>query len=93
MVQLVGVQLENGNDEYPNGDEVQTVEPWGPPKTWDGLSSETLNAALTKIDAGMQNGQRYSGAPTAPNGPHGRLCKYTALTAPKLNAEKSSEAG
>jgi AAA domain len=62
---LVGVRLENGNDEYPNGDEVHTVEPWSPPKTWEGLSSETLNAALTDIDAGTENGQRYSGAPAA----------------------------
>jgi hypothetical protein len=62
---LVGVRLENGNDEYPNGDEVQTVEPWSPPKTWEGLSSETLNAALTDIDAGMPNAQRYSSASSA----------------------------
>ncbi len=62
---LVGVRLENGNDEYPNGDEVQTVEPWDPPKLWDGLTSATLNAILTDIDAGIPNGQRYSSAPRA----------------------------
>jgi hypothetical protein len=62
---LVGVRLENGNDEYPNGDEVQTVEPWEPPKLWEGLSSATLNAVLTDIDAGMPDGQRYSSAPKA----------------------------
>jgi AAA domain len=59
---LVGVPLDNGNDEYPNGDEVQTVEPWKSPKIWDGLSSETLNNALTDIDQGMPNGQRYTDA-------------------------------
>jgi len=57
---LVGVRLGNGNKDYPDGDEVQTVEPWSPPKTWEGLSSEMLNAALNDIDAGMPNGQRYS---------------------------------
>jgi hypothetical protein len=62
---LIGVRLENGNDEYPNGDEVQTVEPWEPPKLWEGLSSATLNAVLTDIDAGMSDGQRYSSAPRA----------------------------
>jgi hypothetical protein len=62
---LVGVRLENGNDEYPNGDEVQTLEPWDPPELWDGLTSATLNAVLTNIDAGMENGQRYSNAPRA----------------------------
>jgi hypothetical protein len=59
---LVGVQLDNGNDEYPNGDEVQTVKPWNPPKLWDGLSSVTLNNVLTEIDTGMPNGQRYTDA-------------------------------
>jgi hypothetical protein len=59
---LIGVRLDNGNDEYPNGDEVQTVEPWKPPKLWEGLTAETLNAVLTEIDAGMPNGQRFSSA-------------------------------
>ena len=31
---LVGVRLNNGTDLYPNGDEVQTIEPWTPPETW-----------------------------------------------------------
>ncbi len=59
---LVGVELNNGDAEYPNGDQVQTVEPWKPPKIWDGLSSVMLNAALTEIDQGMPNGQRYTDA-------------------------------
>jgi AAA domain len=62
---LIGVPLGNGTEEYPNGDDVQTVEPWAPPKLWDGLASATLNAALTDIEAGMPNGQRYSSAPRA----------------------------
>ncbi|MEK9281187.1 helicase RepA family protein [Bradyrhizobium sp. ISRA442] len=59
---LIGVPLENGTPDYPNGDEVQTVVPWHPPKTWDGISSAQLNAALDEIEAGMPNGQRYSDA-------------------------------
>jgi hypothetical protein len=62
---LIGVPLGNGTAEYPNGDEVQTVEPWNPPKTWEGLSSVALNAALTVIDAGMDNGRRYSSSSAA----------------------------
>jgi hypothetical protein len=62
---LVGVRLENGTADYPNGDEVQTVVPWHPPKTWDSLSGAQLNAALDAIEAGMPNGQRYSDAPKA----------------------------
>jgi AAA domain-containing protein len=62
---LVGIRIENGTPEYPNGDTVQTVEPWSPPETWEGLSHDALNAALTEIDAGMPNGQRYSDASSA----------------------------
>jgi len=70
---LVSVKLDNGtkaddgspSGDYPNGDEVQTVEPWTPPDTWANLSTVALNAALTEIDAGMSNGQRYSDASAA----------------------------
>ena len=62
---LVGVHLDNGTPDYPNGDDVQTVVPWHPPKTWDGVSSAQLNAALDEIEAGLPNGQRYSDAPKA----------------------------
>jgi hypothetical protein len=62
---LVGVPLKNGTPEYPSGDEVQTVEPWTPPDTFEGLSDAALNAALTEIDKGMENGQRYSGSGAA----------------------------
>lgn len=64
---LIGVRLENGTPDYPQGDEVQTVIPWHPPKTWDGVSSAQLNAALDDIEAGMPNGQRYSDASKAGN--------------------------
>jgi hypothetical protein len=59
---LVGVPLNNGTPEYPSGDEIQTVEPWSPPDTFDGLADATLNAALTEIEKGLPDGQRYSNA-------------------------------
>lgn len=62
---LVGVSLDNGNALYPKGDVVQTVEPWEPPDTWEGLDSQLLNRILSDIDAGMANGQRYSTANAA----------------------------
>src|SRR5262249_25950450 len=62
---LVGVRLGNGTDLYPNGDEVQTVEPWTPPNTWNRLSHHLLNAILTEIDAGLPAGNRFSDAPSA----------------------------
>jgi hypothetical protein len=57
---LVGVRLDNMTDDYPAGDEVQTVERWYPPKTWDGVSPVQLNAALTDIAAGLPSGQRFT---------------------------------
>jgi hypothetical protein len=57
---LVGVPLGNGTERYPHGDEVQTVEPWTPPDTWDGISNAIANAILNEIDAGLPDGNRYS---------------------------------
>jgi hypothetical protein len=74
---LVGVRLGNTSDLYPNGDDVQTVEPWKPPKTWDGLGNDTINRILTQIDGGLPNGQRYSDGPNAKKRAAGRLCRPT----------------
>ena len=62
---LIGVHLDNGTADYPNGDDVQTVVPWHPPKTWDGVTTAQANAALDAIEAGLPNSQRYSNAPKA----------------------------
>src|SRR6476661_6384366 len=48
---LVDVALDNPNEVYPNGDHVQTVEPWQPPETWAYLTHDMLNQMLTTIDA------------------------------------------
>jgi RecA-family ATPase len=44
---LVGVPLGNATELYPNGDEVQTVETWSPPRTWDGSTLEPSTASST----------------------------------------------
>jgi hypothetical protein len=62
---LVGVSLGNPTELYPNGDNVQTVEPWTPPDVWAGLDSILLNRVLTDIDAGLADGNRYSNASNA----------------------------
>ncbi len=68
---LVGVDLGNHTVAYPSGDNVQTVEPWTPPATWEGLSTSLLNRILDEISAGVldKNGEptreRYSGSPSA----------------------------
>jgi hypothetical protein len=60
---LVSVALGNQTALYPNGDEVQTVEPWIPPDTWADLSNHLLNHILTTIDAGLPDGSRFTDAP------------------------------
>jgi hypothetical protein len=62
---LVGVPLHNGNALYPNGDEVQTVEPWLAPRTWDSLDTATVHRILDDIGTGLPNGSRYSDANNA----------------------------
>ena len=62
---LVGVNLENGDDTYPNGDEVQTVERWTPPALFGAFSTEQVNQILERLRAGMGDGRRYSVAPSA----------------------------
>lgn len=60
---LVGVRLDNATDLYPNGDEVQTVEPWSPSGLLADISVPVLNTILDDIDAGLPDGNRFSDAP------------------------------
>jgi hypothetical protein len=62
---LVGVQLDNGTELYPHGDNVQTAEPWVPPEVMEGLDTAGINRILDKIDAGLADGNRYSDTPSA----------------------------
>ena len=62
---IVGIPLGNATDLYPNGDIVQTVEPWTPPDLWKDLSIEMLNRILSAIDAGLPDGNRYTDAAKA----------------------------
>lgn len=62
---LVGVELDNATELYPNGDNVQTVEPWVPPDLWQDLDDDTIRRILGRIDAGLPDGTRYTDAPNA----------------------------
>jgi RecA-family ATPase len=62
---LVGVKLGNATLMYPHGDEVQTVEPWTAPATWEGLSNDLLNRIRVDLDAGLPDGNRYTDAAKA----------------------------
>jgi hypothetical protein len=62
---IVGVPINNGTPDYPNGDTIQVAIPWAPPSVWAGIDTQILNTVLDKIDAGLPGGERYSAAPTA----------------------------
>ena len=62
---LVGVAIGNATDAYPQGDNVQTVEPWTPPEIWQDLDTIMLNRILDTIDAGLPDGNRYTNAAKA----------------------------
>jgi hypothetical protein len=62
---LIGVPLGNATEDYPHGDEVQTVEQWIPPDVQEGLTHEVTNAILDDIDRGLPDGNRYIDSPRA----------------------------
>jgi hypothetical protein len=49
---LVGVSLGNSTPQYPNGDNVHSIERWIPPDTK--LSADTINQILDVIERGLQ---------------------------------------
>jgi hypothetical protein len=63
--QIIGVPLDNGMPDYPNGDTVQTVEPWYPPDFWRAITAPIANKILDQIAQGFPNGSRYSASSQA----------------------------
>jgi DNA polymerase len=57
---LVSVRLNNADSVYVEGDEVQAIERWETPETWEGAEPETLNAILDALASGLPDGRRYS---------------------------------
>jgi hypothetical protein len=62
---LASVRIDNATNEYPDGDEVQAIERWEPPETWEGVDEETRADILDAIEDGLPAGQRYSSASAA----------------------------
>ena len=57
---LVGVSLDNGNADYPNGDDVQSIEPWEPPDALRDMTPEIEARVFARIEQGLPDGRRYS---------------------------------
>ncbi len=89
---LVGVNLGNGTDAYPHGDEVQTVEPWTPPNAWAGLSHFKLN----EIPSRHRQRPRATGdqrATEPATAQLGEWCSATRQTKPTNRPRRSSTPG
>jgi len=62
---LIGVDIGNGDAEYPSGDNVQTVERWYPINIWVEVTPAVGNKILDNIAEGPEPGRRYSAAQQA----------------------------
>ena len=56
---LDSVKLDNGNDEYPDGDSVQVAMPWNPPDAWDDMNEDVTNEILRLIEEGLIDEDGY----------------------------------
>jgi hypothetical protein len=59
-LRLVSVALGNASLTYPEGDHVQAMESWAPPKMLDGLTWDQIAAILGEIDRGPGGGEYYA---------------------------------
>lgn len=55
---LASVAIGNVTDDYPHGDNVQTVEQWQAPNMWRNLPPSLCCRILDEIDAGLPDGER-----------------------------------
>lgn len=62
---LASINIGNGTEEYPNGDNVQACETWTPPDMWRELTPIVVNQIMDDIANGLPDGARYSKAPNA----------------------------
>jgi hypothetical protein len=62
---LVGVDIDNGTEDYPNGDNVQTVERWYPPSPVNDFPKTKVAEIFAELRAGPGDGEFYSPQPNA----------------------------
>jgi hypothetical protein len=83
---VIGISLGNGTVDYPQGDQVQTVEPWTPPDMWAMMSTAVANKILDQIDAGPSAGRLYSARKQA--GPDRAAWRVVKNALPNFSAEQ-----
>ena len=85
---LIGISIGNADDTYKSGDEVQTVEQWFPPEVMGGINEQQMDEILDRIHKGLDNGRRYSDAPTAKTR---AAWKVVVDVVPKVNEKQARE--
>lgn len=58
---LESVELGNATDEYPEGDNIGVATTWTPPSPWAGVPMSTVVRILDAIEAGLGDGDYYTG--------------------------------
>ena len=86
---LASINIGNGNEEYPSGDNVQAIETWTPPAMWASLSTHICNQILDQLATGLPDGERYSAAPAA-KPPRAAWCVVMEHV-PTLNQKQAAE--
>jgi hypothetical protein len=86
--QLINVPLENADEMYRHGDEVQAVEQWFPPDIMGGVSNEQMDEILDRINKGMADGSRYTDSGSAKKR---AAWKVVVDVVPSLNEQRARE--
>jgi hypothetical protein len=62
---LIGVDIGNATEDYPSGDNVQTVERWYPPDPFEDLEKPQIAEIFEELRKGPKIGEWYSSNPQA----------------------------
>lgn len=57
---LASMRLNNGTEEYPDGDTIQVTTTWTPPPIFEGVDVTALTAIFQAIRTGLPAGERHS---------------------------------
>jgi hypothetical protein len=85
---LHSIALNNGTSEYLNGDHIQSIERWIPPKPFENVETDAIHACLDQIKVGMENGERYGSSKRGGSKRYVGLLVEQMLSVPPEQANK-----
>lgn len=94
-LKLESINLENGDNEYPHGDNVQVATIWQPPDEIKWLTVEVANAFLDILAAGQskqgEEVERYSLRKTADRWAADRFCEFMSDRSHPIKAHEAND--